>query len=123
MMVERNPSRGSDFPVDDLVLTVSLACAGVLRVVAEARGAEIPIKLDSLLFLGGLFGLGFSIHALAAGFAGMVKRDRAVLLAMGLVGIAALVVADVERILDRGLAVSTPFAVAVVMGLLGLRRR
>lgn len=106
-----------------LIVTLGLTAALVFVLLDRSTGHDPIPKLESLLLVGGALGLGIAVFAVVGGFGTLGRREAVLMVAMGVVAGACIVAADFAFVSGSGLALSTPFVVVIVMGLLRFRRR
>ena len=103
-------------------ILVCIVLAIALGVASNAAGG-MTSKVNSVLFISGLVGIGVATLALAGGLGQLQRSDKVLMVLMVAASVAAIMLTDLETLRDRGLRVTTPFAVAVVMAILGRIRR
>ena len=123
-VVDAVPNSGSQpdgFRNGSVAVFIALLLAITAGVAGRSEGG-LSLKANSLLLFSGAIGTGLSASTWAARRGTLEGRDKALLGAILSAGVAALWMVDLGLLANGGLRVSTPFAVALVMALLGLRR-
>lgn len=105
-----------------IALLIVLVGALLFGIYGHPSG-RMDAKTNTLLFVGGVIGLGASAFSLTGGFGDIGRASRVLnVVNLCLAGVV-FAMCDLSAILHGGLRVTTPFVVVIVMAVLGLIRR